>query len=52
MNIVINFILKVIFFIVFFLLITPIGIILRLLGIDYLHNRFEKGKDSYWINKS
>jgi len=32
----------------FFVVITPVGIILRLLGKDVLQRRFEAGKPSYW----
>ena len=35
---------------IFFLVVTPIGIIMRLLGKDIL-NLKKKGKGSYWINK-
>lgn len=49
---IINFILKVFFFIIFFLIVTPVGILLKLVGVDYLRHRIEKSKDSYWIEKS
>ncbi|GEM_PF-2258388 len=51
MDKVINFIFRVFFFIIFFLIVTPIGILLRLAGIDYLQRQLEKGRNSYWIKK-
>ena len=37
--------------IIFFLVVTPIGIIMRLLNKDLLNLKYNK-KESYWINKS
>lgn len=37
--------------IIFYLLFTPIGLIIRLFGIDLLDIRIEKNKESYWKKK-
>ena len=37
--------------IIFFLILTPIGLIMRLLGKDVLNLRYNMNK-SYWIKKS
>lgn len=44
-------ILKFVFLIVFIFLITPIGIVLRLLGVDYLNKKIDKKNKSYWVKK-
>ena len=36
---------------VFFLVITPIGIILRLIGKDVLNLKYSKSKNTYWIQR-
>ena len=36
---------------IFFLTVTPTGIIMRLLGKDLLHQKLNKSKKSYWIKK-
>ena len=36
---------------IFFLTVTPIGIIMRLLGKDILNQRIEKSAKSYWIKR-
>jgi hypothetical protein len=33
----------------YFLLLTPLGLIFRLLGRDPLHRRFDSAADSYWL---
>ena len=38
--------------IIFFLVVTPIGLLMRLLGKDLLNLKFEKKSQSYWIEKS
>ncbi|MBN1560103.1 hypothetical protein JW998_07615 [candidate division KSB1 bacterium] len=35
----------------FFLVITPIGLAMRLFGKDILNEKIEPGKDSYWIKR-
>ena len=37
--------------IIFFLAVTPTGIIMRLLGRDLLRQKLNKSKKSHWINK-
>ncbi len=37
--------------IIFFLVVTPTGIIMRLLGKDLLRQKINKSKKSYWIKK-
>lgn len=51
MNRIINLTLKVLFFVIFFVIVTPFGVLLRLGGIDYLDRRFDNKKKSYWIEK-
>ncbi len=41
----------VIIFAVYYLLITPIGIIMKLVGYDPLHRKIDKNKGSYWIKR-
>ena len=36
---------------IYFLAVTPTGIIMRLLGKDLLHQKLDKSKKSYWIQK-
>lgn len=42
---------RLILFIMFYLIFTPIGLVLRLFGVDLLDKRIEKGKVTYWIKK-
>ena len=35
--------------IVFFLVVTPIGIIIRILGKDLVNKKYDKNKKTYWI---
>ena len=37
--------------IVFFLVVTPIGFIMRMIGKDLLGKKFDKEKASYWIKR-
>ena len=37
--------------VVFFLVVTPTGLIMRMFGKKLLDSKFEKGKKSYWINR-
>ncbi len=39
---------RIILFIIFYLLFTPIGITMRLFGIDLLKRKIDKNNDSYW----
>ena len=36
---------------VFFLVVTPIGIFMRLMGKDLLNLKYNKNKDTYWISR-
>ena len=36
---------------IFFLTVTPTGIIMRLFGKDLLRKKFDKSKESYWIER-
>ena len=40
---------RVILSVAFYLMITPLGLVLRLMGKDLLHLRFEEGRESYWM---
>ena len=42
---------KIILIILFYLVITPIGLLLRLFGKDFLKLRFDKNGNSYWIKQ-
>ncbi len=37
--------------IIFFFTVTPTGIVMRLLGNDLLHQKYNKSKKSYWIKR-
>ena len=36
---------------IFFLVVTPIGLIMRIMGKDLLNKKYDKKKNTYWINK-
>jgi hypothetical protein len=38
--------------IMFFLVVTPIGLVMRALGKDLLRLRFDKGARSYWLDRT
>ncbi|MFH1867828.1 MAG: SxtJ family membrane protein [Candidatus Omnitrophota bacterium] len=42
---------KVLLSVFFFLVITPVGLTMRLFGKDPLDKRIEKDRDSYWIKR-
>lgn len=42
---------KLLLSVVFYIAITPLGLIMRLFGKDMLKKRIEKDRDSYWIKK-
>ena len=46
----INLLLKILFFFVFVGVITPVGLLLRLFGVDYLRRSFRADEKSYWID--
>ena len=37
--------------IIFFLVVTPIGFMLRILGKDLLNKKYDKEKETYWIKR-
>ena len=37
--------------IIFFLIVTPIGLFMRLIGKDLLKKQYDKKKKSYWIKR-
>ena len=36
---------------VFFLVVTPIGLVMRIMGKDLLNKKYDKKKKTYWINR-
>ena len=42
---------RIILTILFYLVITPTGLILKLFGKDVLDKKFEKNRESYWVKK-
>jgi hypothetical protein len=42
---------RIILIIIFYLLLTPIALLMRLLGHDFLDRKMKNGKDSYWVKK-
>jgi hypothetical protein len=42
---------RVILTIFFFLVLTPVGLVFRLIGRDALHRQLDREADSYWIDK-
>lgn len=42
---------RIILLLVFFLIFTPIGLVLKLLGKDLLDRKIEKDKETYWHQK-
>jgi len=43
---------RLILLVMFYLIFTPIGLVMRLFGVDLLHRRIETNKDSYWLKKA
>ena len=37
--------------VVYFLLVTPIGLIVRIMGKDLLNKKYDKTKGTYWIKR-
>ena len=37
--------------VVFFLVVTPIGLVMRIMGKDLLNKKYDKKKKTYWINR-
>ena len=38
--------------IVFFLVLTPIGLVMRIIGKDLLNKKYDKKKNTYWIKRN
>ena len=36
---------------IFFLVVTPIGLVMRIMGKDLLNKTYDKKKNTYWINR-
>ncbi len=47
-----NFIAPIVMAIIFFAVVTPTGLILRLMGKDLLRLKKNKGKKTYWVKKN
>jgi len=43
---------RVVLFFAFFILITPIGFAMRLMGKDYLKRKCDKKKHTYWESRT
>ena len=42
---------RIILFVLFYLIFTPIGLVIKLTGKDLLERKIDKSRDSYWIKK-
>jgi len=51
LNRIANFVLRIALFVFFFLVLTPIGLIRRAFGKDYLSRSFNQDTSSYWIRR-
>lgn len=49
LNKITDFFFRIDLFLLFFLFITPIGLLLRLAGKNYLSTNFNKRENTYWI---
>jgi hypothetical protein len=47
-----NMIFRVLLIVFFYAVITPVGMILRLMGIDYLSRSLDQKSSSYWTTKA
>ena len=47
-----GFIVSVLLSVVFFIVITPIGVIMRIFGKDELDRKIDRDKESYWIDRA
>ena len=47
-----NMIFRVLLIVLFYAVITPVGMILRLMGIDYLNRSLDQKSSSYWTTKA
>jgi hypothetical protein len=48
---VIHVLFQAVLLLVFYLVLTPVGILLRALGKDYLSTRTDPGATTYWISR-
>ena len=46
-----NIVAPIVMGILFFLVVTPIGLILRIIGKDILNKKYDKEKETYWIKR-
>lgn len=42
---------RIILIVMFYLVFTPVGLVMRLFGMEQLDRRLEKEKESYWVKK-
>jgi hypothetical protein len=47
-----NMMIRILLVVLFYAVITPLGMILRLMGIDYLNRSLDKKSSSYWTTKA
>ena len=45
-------ILKIIFTFIYFLIITPVGLFFKIVGIDFLKLKNQSNKSTYWIKRN
>ena len=43
-----DFVIQVVLWVVFFLIVTPAGLLIRMLGIDFLERKIDPNASSYW----
>lgn len=48
LNKITDFVIKVVFGMVFLLIVTPVGLLFRIFGIDYLERKVDLSASSYW----
>ena len=46
-----NFIAPLVMGFIFFLVVTPVGLVMRIIGKDLLNLKFNKNMKTYWINR-
>ena len=46
-----NLVAPIVMGIIFFLVVTPIGLIMKIIGKDVLQKKYDKKKKSYWIKR-
>ena len=45
-----NFLIKLSLAVIYLLILTPVGLLLRLVGVDYLKKHFDRNSSSYWLD--